>query len=62
MNEWQITTPREVVAVKAHQATTTPAGVLLLTENSGQLVRAFASGAWLECELCERGAQGYAAR
>lgn len=38
---------------------TIPAGVLLLSENSGQLIRAFAPGAWQECELVERGAQGY---
>ena len=60
MHEWKITTPQTAVTVRAHQAVTTPAGVLLLSENSGQLVRAFAPGAWLECELQGRGADGYA--
>lgn len=59
MEEWQVMTPNGPVVVKAHKATTTPAGVLTLTENSGQLVRAFAPGAWFECELLARAGNGY---
>ena len=61
MNEWTVRTPGSTVTVEAHRAETTPVGVLLLVENSGVLVRAFAPGAWLECELSKRGAVGYAA-
>lgn len=59
MEEWQVMTPKGPVVVKAHKATTTPAGVLALTENNGQLVRAFAPGAWIECELRTRAGSGY---
>ena len=59
MNTYKITTPKEPVTVKAHKVQVTPAGVLLLVENSGELVRAFAREAWLECELQERGSGGY---
>lgn len=61
MNEWKITTPQTSVTVQAHKASTTPAGALLLSNNSGELVRAFAPGAWLECEATKRGSAGYGA-
>lgn len=59
MTKWKITTPKGEVLVEAHQANTTSAGVLYLSENSGQIIRAFAPGAWLECEMVERGTEGY---
>ena len=63
MNEYKITTSKEPVkepvTVDAHKAAVTSAGALVLWENSGQLVRAFACGAWLECELVKRGPVGY---
>lgn len=57
--KWKITKPAGPVEIEAHQATTTASGVLLLSMNSGELVHAFAPGAWLECEVVSRGAQGY---
>jgi hypothetical protein len=60
MTKWKVTTAgTSAVEIEAHRAVVTPAGVLLLSENSGPLIRAFAPGAWQECELVERGAQGY---
>jgi hypothetical protein len=57
--KWKITKPAGPVEIEAHQATTTGSGVLVLSMNSGELVHAFAPGAWLECEVVSQGAQGY---
>ncbi|MGP1613618.1 MAG: hypothetical protein ACTS5Y_00900 [Pollutimonas bauzanensis] len=61
MNEWKVTKPRGItcITVKAPKAATTPAGVLVLTESDGLLVRAFAPGEWTECELVKQGSHGY---
>ena len=59
MNTYKITTPKEPVTVEAHMVSITPSGALLLSMNSGELVLAFAPGAWLECEQTKRGPLGY---
>lgn len=67
MNEWRVTLPAGgqgseakpgQVAVDAHTAMVLE-GVLLFRESDGRLVRAFAPGAWLECELIGRAARGW---
>jgi len=56
--KWKITKPTGLVEIEAHQAATTASGALILSMNSGELIHAFAPGAWLECENVSRGAHG----
>ncbi len=48
---WKVTTPSSEQSITAMYATTTAAGDLLLKRQDGELLWAFAKGAWLSCEL-----------
>lgn len=51
MQIWKGTTPSSEQSITAMHATTTAAGDLLLKRQDGELLAAFAKGAWLSCEL-----------
>lgn len=59
MAVWVVRNSGISVEVDAYKSSTTPAGVLVFTDNQGDLVRAFAPGAWSECELKTGNHRGY---
>lgn len=59
MQIWKVTTPTTEQSVTAMNATTTAAGDLLLKRQDGELLFAFAKGAWLTCELTKAMDSGY---
>jgi hypothetical protein len=59
MAVWVVTSSGMAVEVDAYKASTSPAGVLVFTDSQGDLVRAFAPGAWSECELKKGNHRGY---
>lgn len=59
MQTWKVTTPSSEQIVTAMHATTSAAGDLLLKRQDGELLFAFAKGAWLTCELVKAMDSGY---
>jgi len=59
MAVWVVTNSGKRVEVDAYKSSTTPAGVLVFTDSQGDLVRAFAPGAWSECERKMGNHHGY---
>lgn len=50
MNQWKISCPNSETTVTAFEANINQAGALVLTEQSGQIIAAYAPGAWCKCE------------
>lgn len=59
MQTWKVTTSKGNQDVLAMKATTTDAGDLVLKRQDGEVVHAFARGAWLECQLMKPLDGGY---
>ena len=59
MAVWVVTNSAKTVEVNAYKSSTKPAGVLVFNDSQGDLVRAFAPGAWSECERKTGNQHGY---
>jgi hypothetical protein len=56
---WKITTPQGEQNVDAMRIATTDAGDLVLKRQDGEVLHAFAKGAWIECQLVKSLDGGY---
>ncbi len=59
MQVWKVTTPKGEQEIQAMKAATTIAGDLVFKCQDGEVLHAFASGAWLECHLVKPLDGGY---
>jgi len=59
MHKWKVITPTGEKDVNAGSAAVSTTGDLVLCGPQGDVVRVFASGAWLECEMVKQGSHGY---
>jgi hypothetical protein len=59
MITWKVKTPTGNVDVKAPITELTTNGILLFKHQSGELIYAFAPGAWLECENPNKAMKNY---
>lgn len=62
MQTWKIKTPQGEQDVQAMKATTTEAGDLVLKRQDGEVLHAFARGAWVECQLVKSLDGGYGSK
>lgn len=59
MQTWKVATPLNDKNVQAMKADVTESGDLVFKRQDGEVIRAFARGAWVECELTKQLDSGY---